>query len=200
MPSHDDVEILRLVSTPGRSLALTYDDGPNPPHTEALLEVLAREEVRAVFFLVGEQVERHPGLVRRIVAEGHVIGNHSWRHDDMGTWEPEAIRADLERTLAAIEAVVPGTPVPFFRAPFGSWGRSVGVARELGMRSVEWQLAVMGWETPGTEVLEERILGVGEQGIVLLHDGGGDRSQTVEATARVIPRLRAAGWSFALPG
>lgn len=179
--------------------ALTFDDGPNPPDTVVLLDLLARAQVRAVFCLVGIQVEAHPDVVRRIVADGHVLANHSYRHDDLGDWEPDAVRADLQRTLDAIDAVVPGTPVPFFRAPFGSWGRTVPVAAELGMRSLEWQLAVEDWVPPGVDELVRRLGGVEPGGVVLLHDGGGDRSQTVEAVARVIPRLRADGWTFTVP-
>ncbi|MBO0919718.1 polysaccharide deacetylase family protein [Cellulomonas sp. zg-ZUI222] len=179
---------------------LTFDDGPNPPDTLTLLDVLAREQVRAVFCLVGVQVEAHPDVVRRIVADGHVLANHSWRHDDLEEWSPEAVRADLQRTLDAIHAVVPDAPVPFFRAPFGHWGRTVPVAAELGMAPLEWQLAVEDWVPPGVDELVRRLGGVEPGGVILLHDGGGDRSQTVEAVARVIPRLRADGWGFTVPG
>ncbi|MBO0898856.1 polysaccharide deacetylase family protein [Cellulomonas sp. zg-ZUI22] len=179
---------------------LTFDDGPNPPDTLTLLDVLAREQVRAVFCLVGVQVEAHPDVVRRIAADGHVLANHSWRHDDLQEWSPEAVRADLQRTLDAIHAVVPDAPVPFFRAPFGHWGRTVPVAAELGMAPLEWQLAVGDWEPPGVDELVRRLGGVEAGGVILLHDGGGDRSQTVEAVARVIPRLRADGWGFTVPG
>ncbi|MBO0923855.1 polysaccharide deacetylase family protein [Cellulomonas sp. zg-ZUI199] len=179
---------------------LTFDDGPNPPDTLTLLDLLAREQVRAVFCLVGVQVEAHPDVVRRIAADGHVLANHSWRHDDLQEWSPEAVRADLQRTLDAIHAVVPDAPVPFFRAPFGHWGRTVPVAAELGMAPLEWQLAVEDWVPPGVDELVRRLGGVEPGGVILLHDGGGDRSQTVEAVARVIPRLRADGWGFTVPG
>lgn len=196
-PSHTDV--VELVDDPGLTVALTFDDGPNPPDTVALLDVLAREGVRAVFCLVGDRVEAHPELVRRIVDEGHTLGNHSFHHDDLEEWEPDAVRADLRRTLRAIEAAVPGAEVPFFRAPFGRWGRSIAVATELGMRPLGWSLAVWDWEPPGTEELVRRLDAVEPRGIVLLHDGGGDRRQTVEAVAALVPRLRARGWTFTVP-
>jgi peptidoglycan/xylan/chitin deacetylase (PgdA/CDA1 family) len=183
----------------GRRVALTFDDGPNPPDTTGLLDVLAREGVRAVFFLVGAQVEAHPDVVRRIVDEGHVLGNHSFHHDDLSDWTPEAVRADLERTLAAIRTAVPSVPVPFFRAPFGRWGATVAVARELGMRSVSWSLSVEDWVPPGVDELVRRLGAVQPGGIVLLHDGGGDRSQTVEAVATLVPRLRDEGWELTVP-
>jgi len=195
--SHDDV--IELVDDPGLTVALTFDDGPNPPDTVALLDVLAREQVRAVFFLVGDQVEAHPELVRRIVGDGHTLGNHSFHHDDLEEWEPDAVRADLERTLGAIRAAVPEADVPFFRAPFGHWGRTIPVAGELGMRPLGWALSVWDWEPPGVEELVRRLDDVVPRGVVLLHDGGGDRSQTVAAVATLIPRLRAKGWTFTVP-
>lgn len=199
-PTHDDVIELLPGNGATRSVVLTFDDGPNPPDTLTLLDLLAREEVPAVFFLVGRQVEAHPDVVRRIVAEGHTLGNHSWQHDDLEDWEPDAVRADLERTHAAILAAVPDAQVPFFRAPFGSWGRTVPVAAELGMRSVGWQLAVEDWVPPGVDELVRRLTAVEPGGVILLHDGGGDRSQTVAAVARLIPMLRADGWTFTVPG
>ena len=197
--SRDDV--IELVDSPdgARTVVLTFDDGPNPPDTVALLDVLARERVPAVFCLVGEQVEAHPGVVRRVVDDGHTLGNHSFRHDDLEEAEPDVVRDDLERTLAAIDAAVPGAEVPFYRAPCGHWGRTIPVAGRLGMRPLGWQLAVWDWEPPGADELVRRMTGVMPGGIILLHDGGGDRSQTVEAVARLIPRLRADGWTFTVP-
>lgn len=192
-------DVIELVDEPGRTVVLTFDDGPNPPDTTDLLDLLAAEQVPAVFCLVGARVEEHPEVVRRIVRDGHTLGNHSFHHDDLEDWEPEAIRADLARTLAAIDAVVPGAQVPFFRAPYGYWGRSISVAGALGMRPLGWQLAVWDWEPPGVDELVRRMSGVAPGGVILLHDGGGDRSQTVEAVARFIPRLREDGWTFTVP-
>jgi peptidoglycan/xylan/chitin deacetylase (PgdA/CDA1 family) len=192
-------DVVEHLDQPGRTLALTFDDGPNPPDTVDLLDLLAREGVRAVFFLVGEHVEAHPEIVRRVVADGHVLGNHSFRHDDLQDADADAVRADLARTLAAIRTAVPSAEVPFFRAPFGRWGGTVAVAAELGMRSVGWSLSVQDWEPPGVEELVRRLGAVEPAGIVLLHDGGGDRSQTVQAVATLVPRLRDAGWTFTVP-
>lgn len=195
---NDVIEVLDT-SADARTVVLTFDDGPNPPDTDALLDVLAREGVPAVFCLVGEQAQAHPDLVRRIVRDGHVLGNHSFHHDDLEEWEPDAVRADLARTLAAIRAAVPDAEVPFFRAPYGHWGRAIPVAAELGMRPLGWQLAVWDWEPPGADELVRRMTDVMPGGIILLHDGGGDRSQTVEAVAALIPLLRADGWIFTVP-
>lgn len=184
----------------GRTVAFTFDDGPDPVNTPLLLEVLRRNHVRAVFCLWGEHARQHPGLVRRIVAEGHVLCNHSLDHDDLSTWTPEAIRADLLATDAAIRAAAPRARIPYFRAPYGAWGQSPRVAAELGMQPLGWRLAIGDWEPPGTDVLVDRLLtGITPGAVVLMHDGGGDRTQTVEAVAAVIPRLRSDGWHLTVP-
>ena len=184
----------------GDVVSLTFDDGPNPADTLRLLAVLRARHVRAVFCLVGDQVRAHPEVVRRIVAGGHVLCNHSLHHDDLSTLTPEQVRADLAETSALIRRAVPHARIPYFRAPYGSWGSSPQVAAALGMQPLGWRLAVSDWEPPGTDVLVQRLLeGVTPGAVVLLHDGGGDRSQTVAAVERIIPELRAQGWRFTLP-
>ncbi|MBM9508625.1 polysaccharide deacetylase family protein [Actinacidiphila acididurans] len=184
----------------GRRLALTFDDGPNPVDTPRLLAVLREHRVPAVFFLWGDHVRAHPEIVRAIVADGHTLGNHSMQHDDMSDWPAERIRADLAATNEVIRAAVPDVPIPYFRAPYGGWGRSPQVAAELGMRSLGWQLAVTDWEPPGTPELVRRLAeGARPGAVVLLHDGGGDRSQTVAAVERFVPDFAARGWSFDEP-
>ncbi|XTZ13155.1 polysaccharide deacetylase family protein [Micromonospora echinospora] len=184
----------------GRTLSLTFDDGPNPADTLRLLGVLRRHRVAAVFCLWGEHVDDHPDVVRRIVADGHALGNHGMRHDDMGRWPAERIAADLRATDDAIRRAVPGARIRYFRAPYGAWGGTPAVAAALGMRPLGWRLAVGDWEPPGTDELVRRLVdGVTPGAVVLLHDGGGDRHQTVEAVDRVVPLLRARRWRFTLP-
>jgi peptidoglycan-N-acetylglucosamine deacetylase len=184
----------------GRTSSLTFDDGPDPRNTPLLLKVLRRNHVKAVFCLIGEQARQYPGLVRRIAAEGHILCNHSRNHDNLSTWTTDAIRADLLETNAAIREALPRARIPYFRAPYGAWGESPAVAAELGMQPLGWRLAIADWEPPGTEVLVDRILtGLTEGAVILMHDGGGDRTQTVEAVATVVPRLRSEGWRFTLP-
>lgn len=184
----------------GAVVSLTFDDGPNPADTLSLLDVLRRRHVKAVFCLVGDQVRAHPEVVRRIAAHGHVLCNHSLHHDDLSVLTPEQIRADLARTSALIRRAVPHARIPYFRAPYGSWGQSPQVSAALGMQPLGWRLAIADWEPPGTDVLVQRLRdGITPGAVVLMHDGGGDRSQTVAAVDRVIPELRAQGWRFTLP-
>ena len=183
----------------GNVVSLTFDDGPNPADTDQLLAVLRRHRVRAVFCLGGDRANEHPDIVRRIVAARHILGNHGMHHDDMSGWTTGHIEADLRETDAAIRRAVPDARIPYFRAPFGAWGRTPEVAVRLGMRPLGWRLGVADWETPGTDVLVGRLeAGITAGAVVLLHDGGGDRSQTVDAVDRIIPGLRANGWRFTL--
>lgn len=194
------MDVVTMTAVPGRTFALTFDDGPNPPDTLRLLDVLAELGVAAVFCLVGEQVRAHPEVAERIAGAGHVLGNHSLRHDDLGEWDADRARADLAETSALITGAA-GVAPAFFRAPFGHWGVTPQVAAELGMVPLGWQLAVEDWLEPGTDVLVDRIrAGLAPGGVVLLHDGGGDRSGTVDAVARVVPALLAEGWTAVLPG
>lgn len=184
----------------GDVVSFTFDDGPNPPDTLRLLTVLRKHHVRAVFCLWGDFVREHPEVVRRIAAHGHVLCNHSMHHDDLSALTPAQIRADLEATSALIRAAAPRAPIPYFRAPYGSWGASPQIAADLGMQPLGWRLAITDWEPPGTDVLVQRLRdGITPGAVVLMHDGGGDRSQTVEAVDRIIPELRAQGWRFTLP-
>ena len=193
-------DIVDSTGRDGRTVALTFDDGPAPRNTPRLLALLRARHVTAVFCLIGDQARQHPDLVRRIVASGHLLCNHSLRHDDLAAFTPEQLRADLLATNEAIRAAVPHARIPYFRAPFGSWGQSPAVAAELGMQPLGWRLAVGDWEPPETGELVRRLLeGITPGAVVLLHDGGGDRGQTIDAVARIVPELRADGWRFTRP-
>ncbi len=181
-------------------MSFTFDDGPNPPDTYHLLKVLRRHHVKAVFCLIGDQVKAHPEVVRAIAREGHVLCNHSMHHDDLGAWTDDQIRADLTATSALIRQAVPHARIAYFRAPFGSWGGSPAVAAALGMQPLGWRFDIEDWVPPGADVLAQRIRDrITPGAVVLMHDGGGDRSQTVAAVDQIIPELRSQGWRFTLP-
>lgn len=182
------------------TVALTFDDGPSTTYTPQVLDVLAEHQVRATFCLVGSQARRFPALVRRIVAEGHALCNHSMNHDNLSTWTDERIRADLAGTTQMIQAAAPDAPVPYFRAPYGSWGRSATVAAQLGMARLGWTVDPRDWSRPGVDAIVQAVrTQLRPGGIVLMHDAGGDRSQTVQALDRLLPQLREEGWTFVFP-
>jgi len=192
-----------------REVALTYDDGPNPPYTDRILDVLRAEHVHATFFLVGRAVVAHPALARRIVADGNAVGDHSWSHAHLYLASPRAIRADLERTSDAIVAAT-GVRPRYMRPPFGARDFAVvDAAHALGLDVVMWSAPLpRDWEQPGTATIVRRVLaGVHDGGIIVLHDGDRgiacaprdarcDRSQEIAATRDIIEALRARGYRF----
>lgn len=185
-----------------KSMALTYDDGPNDPHTLRLLEVLARHEVRATFFMIGRYVEQRPDIVREVVRAGHCVGNHTFSHPLL-IFQPEMeIRSQLERCERALADAV-GEPAHLFRPPFGGRRPAVlRIARELGLEPVMWNVTGYDWSAPSVEHIERKVAGQVRGGdVVLLHDGGhlamgADRSRTVTASDRLIARYKAEGREF----
>jgi peptidoglycan/xylan/chitin deacetylase (PgdA/CDA1 family) len=183
-------------------IALTYDDGPNDPHTLRLLEVLAKHSVHATFFLIGRYVKQHPDIARDIVRAGHVVGNHTFTHPLLIFKSMKEIRQQLSECRAALQDAV-GVPSNLFRPPFGGRRPAVlRVARELGLEPVMWNVTGYDWSAPPAAVIERKVARQIRGGdVILLHDGGhkqmgADRSQTVIATDRMIARYTTEGYEF----
>ena len=174
-----------------RAYALTFDDGPDPLWTPRLLQLLRQAHVHATFCLVGRQAARYPALVRAIVAGGHALCNHSWSHDEqLATRSPEVVRAELARTQDAVRRATGVTP-RLFRAPGGVWSSGlVAEARRQGMSPLQWSVDPRDWTRPGTAAIVRDVLRQLRPGsVVLLHDGGGDRGQTLLALRLVFRAL-----------
>jgi len=188
----------------GRAVALTVDDGPNGDDTMALLDVLGRHGVRATFCVVGRQVAAPGGaeVLRRTVAAGHLLAAHGMGYADLGAWEPERVRADLVATLAVIRHALgdPEAPVPWFRAANGSWGCSGRVAAELGLQPLGVTGTIDDWRTQHVPTLVANLRrAIRPGGILLVHDGGGERGGSVEALRTVLPQWLDDGWRFTAP-
>ncbi|MFI7212606.1 polysaccharide deacetylase family protein [Micromonospora maritima] len=182
------------VATGSARVALTFDDGPDPRWTPQVLALLSQYGVKATFCVVGENVESHPDLVRSIVAEGHTVCNHSWKHDvNLGRRSPEAIRADLLRTNDAILTAAPDAHIAYYRQPGGAWTAPVvSVCAELGLTPLHWSVDPSDWRAPGATAIETTVrTQTGPGAIVLMHDAGGDRSGTVGALQHLLPELLA---------
>ena len=204
LPLAVTTEPVKRASGDGLVCALTFDDGPNGADTARLLDFLRDRKIRAVFAVIGEQILAPGGaeLLRRTVAEGHVLCNHSTSFADMGEWRADAVRADLLANVAIIREALgdPEAAVPYWRAPNGSWGVTAEVAVELGMQPLGVFNAIMDWIDQDVDVLAERLRAVMVPGeMVLTHDGGGDRAGTVAAVTRVVDERLAQGWRFTLP-
>lgn len=183
-------------SSSGKVVYLTFDDGPNPRYTPQVLALLKRHKARATFFMIGSSARSNPALVRRVKAEGHAVANHTYTHPWLTRIPASAVRSQLRRTDAVIGAT------KCMRPPGGFVNNSVrAVARREGKRIVMWTVDPADWSRPGAKAIASRVLNRTRSGsIVVMHDGGGSRVQTVAALSTLLPRLRAKGYRLeALP-
>lgn len=176
-----------------REVALTFDDGPHPVYTGRILRVLRRFNVRATFYVVGSMAQRHPELVRRIRNAGMEVANHSMTHpyrSPFGRLPEEEVVTEIREASRTLEEL--GAAPRTFRPPGGSWSvRNVRIAEAQGLRTVLWSVDSRDWTGSSAGQIVRTVLTTGGPGsIVLLHDGGGDRSATVEALPRIIRGLR----------
>jgi len=185
-----------------KQIALTFDDGPNDPHTLNLLDVLSKHRVHATFFLIGQYVRRRPDIVAEVAKQGHVIGNHTFTHPLLTVQSASRIREEIVQCGSAINDAV-GEHSNLFRPPWG--GRRPGVfriVRQLGLEPVMWNITSHDWRAPSVEFVEQNVAPkVGGGDVILLHDGGhasfgADRSHTVAAVDRLLTRYQAEAYSF----
>jgi peptidoglycan/xylan/chitin deacetylase (PgdA/CDA1 family) len=181
-------------------VALTIDDGPDPANTPEVLSILQKYGIRATFFLIGENAARQSGLVKEVAAHGHHIANHTWSHPDLRGLAESRVRDELQRTSDLLHDTTGRTPT-WFRAPGGDWSDvSLQVSAALGMRPMGWSVDPQDWARPGTSKITTRVLqAIGPGSIVLNHDGGGDRSQTIAALRSYLPVLIDEGYRFTAP-
>ncbi len=179
-------------------VALTFDDGPDPEWTPKILDILKAANIKAAFFLVGANAERYPGLVRRIVVEGHEIGNHTYYHPNLALCSSERVRLELNATQLLLQFIT-GRATTLFRPPYAvdtqptriSELAPLQIAQEQDYLTVLENIDPQDWARPGADVILQRIKQQRHDGsIILLHDAGGDRSQTVEALPRIIDYLK----------
>jgi len=189
-----------------KKLALTYDDGPNDPHTLRLLEVLAKHNVQATFFVIGRFVKQRPDIVRELVRAGHEIGNHTFNHPNLIFVSSERTRKEvIDCQQALLEAT--GASPRLFRPPFG--GRRPGtlqIVRTLGLEPVMWNVTGYDWTAPPADTIVAKVSRQIRGGdMILLHDGshvrmGANRSQTVIATDRILAKYKERGYEFVTVG
>jgi peptidoglycan/xylan/chitin deacetylase (PgdA/CDA1 family) len=178
-------------------VALTIDDGPHPVWTPRMLDLLAELAVPATFSLIGVQVTEYPQLVRRIVDSGHQVSDHTVTHPlNLPALTDARVREEIGGAHDRI-AQISGVAPKFFRSPGGAWSqRILGVAAEHSMICIDWQVDPRDWARPGTVTITDRLLRAQAGDILLCHDGGGDRSETIRALRTVIPTLKQRGLTF----
>ncbi|WP_323804614.1 polysaccharide deacetylase family protein [Bifidobacterium pullorum] len=180
-------------------IALTFDDGPSQ-YTPRMLDILKEKGAKATFFNLGGQAAQMPGVVARMVKEGHQVASHSDTHPNMPTMETKALRAEL--TAGFDHLAQAGSDSRMFRAPYGAftnadWDR----AGDLISTNVLWSIDTLDWKRPGAQAIHDAVVQHAYSGaVVLMHTGGGDRSQDVEALPGIIDDLRAQGYEFVTVG
>jgi peptidoglycan-N-acetylglucosamine deacetylase len=190
-------EAIWHIKTDEKVVALTFDDGTHPLYTDQILDVLKEHGVPATFFVIGEHVQEYPVPLKRVIAEHHEIGNHSWSHQSLIFKTPAYIYDEILRTDALIRELGYKGEI-YFRAPYGRklfllpW-----ILSSLNRKHILFDIQPHGWSNPGVDVIVEHVLSRVKNGsIILLHDGGGNRQQTVIATKRIIEHLKKQGYRF----
>jgi peptidoglycan-N-acetylglucosamine deacetylase len=186
--------VFQQFGPPQREVALTFDDGPDQS-TPAMLEALEQAHASATFFQIGRQIAGREALLRRMLADGDAIGDHTWNHADL-VRDPSVAADEIVRTAAAIRDATGGYLTCLFRAPYGSVDNALfALVRGMGMTTIGWDVDPRDWSMPGTGAIVARVLRAVTPGaIVIMHDGGGPRGQTVAAVPRIVAGLRARGY------
>lgn len=174
-----------------KKIALTFDDGPHPRYTEELLDGLAERNVKATFFLLGENIEGREEIVRRIAEEGHLIGNHTYYHVDVTRLPEEEACHEILDTSEKITAIT-GQPVEYIRPPFGNWDKELEC--RVTMLPIFWSVDTLDWTTQNADQIVQKVVtNIEENDIILMHDS---YDSTVKAALRVIDLLQAEGYEF----
>lgn len=197
VPPKDEILVRRTARPGSKLVALTFDDGPWPKWTAEVLRVLDENDVPATFFVLGRQVKRYPEMTELIAEQGHLLGSHSQTHKRFSSVKPERVRREILLSRQTIRDAS-GVNTPWLRPPYGAMNaRAWTEARRMRARVVLWDVDPKDWDKPGARKIADRVVRHVRPGsIVLLHDGGGDRTQTVVALPHIIRRLKAKGYIF----
>jgi peptidoglycan-N-acetylglucosamine deacetylase len=182
-------------SVDGPYIAMTFDDGPNPETTPRLLDILKQRNIKATFFLIGQNAERNPEIVKRILAEGHEIGNHSWTHPPLAKLSDDRVTEEITKTQNAIKTASGYTP-DLLRPPYGSITprQKEWIENQFGLNVILWSVDPFDWKRPGVSVIQQRILAGAKPGaIILSHD---IHKQTVDSMPATLDALAAKGYKF----
>ena len=176
-------------------IAMTFDDGPSSENTPRLLEMLKQRNIKATFFLIGQNAAANPDLVRRIFAEGHEIGNHSWTHPQLSKLSDDRVTTEITKTQDAIKNASGYTPA-LLRPPYGAITarQREWIENQFGLNIILWSVDPLDWKRPGASVITQRILSLVRPGaIILSHD---IHKQTIDAMPATLDGLISKGYKF----
>lgn len=183
-------------------VALTFDDGPNGKYTTKILDILKKHNIKATFFLVGENVRYYPTITKRIYQEGHIIGNHTYNHVDLTKKSPNQMKNQILKTHNIIKKITDTSP-KFFRPPYFKDNKSVRkIAKQLGYKTVSCDIDTFDWHSRGVNIIIKRATKLTKnKSIILFHDGRNvkhnyNRSQTIKALPKIIKKLKNKNFNF----
>jgi peptidoglycan-N-acetylglucosamine deacetylase len=188
---------IRQFQTKEKVVALTFDDGPDVPYTQQILDVLDKYHVKATFFVIGSCAKAHPELLKQIIAKGHDIGNHSWNHEFMKHWSVEKVKKGIIATDAVIKKAGYQKDIPF-RGPFGiNTDNMANALQQLNKKHVLFDFLPQDWTKISSDQIVHNVMVRMRPGLIItLHDGGKRRQQTVIATEKLIKQLQSEGYQF----
>lgn len=195
--TESDGEVFSWVSNDSKMIALTFDDGPHPSYTEKLLDVLCENGVRATFFVIGENVEKRPELIKKIAEGGHEIGNHTFDHKSLQKKSETEIEDEIKRAENAVLQATGNRP-SVLRPPEGKYSEKVvSVAEKLGYSVVLWSVDTRDWAHRSADAICRTVFGNVTSGdIILCHDFISGESHTADALGNLIPKLKEEGYTF----
>ncbi len=186
----------------GTNIALTIDDGPDPTYTPLILALLSRYNISATFCMIGARAAANPALVARVAGAGHQVANHTYTHPlNLADLTPAQIHDQITRTSETLSGLAAGARPTLFRSPGGNWSPTILAAcKTAGLRPLDWSVDPRDWSQPGVPHITQVILTNTRPGAIILnHDGGGNRQQTIDSLGIALPRLIDAGYTFTQP-
>ncbi|WP_017727749.1 polysaccharide deacetylase family protein [Halalkalibacterium ligniniphilum] len=196
---YPDTVILRGPLTENK-VALTFDDGPDPRFTPQVLDILKQYNVKATFFVMGKRAEAYPDLVKRMISEGHIVGNHAYSHRNLVEASEKALEEEVKKTEDILAGVI-GYRTRLFRAPYGFLNEKlVEKLKEMNYTVVGWSVDSLDWrELPPEEIAINVLRNLSPGAIILMHDGGeenADRTRTIKSLHQIIPEIKEQGLEF----
>lgn len=186
----------KIANKQDKVIALTFDDGPWPKSTEQILDILKKNQIKATFFFIGKHLENFPEIGKKVAEEGHVLGNHTWNHPMASYLSEDRVKSEVGKTAELIDKLT-GMRTPLFRPPGGI--QTNGLAKYIEEKKqvvVLWSSDSFDWRDAQGSLTDNVLRSATPGGIVLLHDGGGNRSGTVAALPVIIDNLKKQGYKF----